>query len=148
MSMRDYILITGGAGFIGSNLAHAFLREGRKVVVVDTLARSGVENNLDWLVREYGDLVRFESLPVQDEKRISPLVRGASEVYHLAAQVAVTTSLVNPRADLETNLAGTFNILEAARKMDQAPPILFTSTNKVYGGLSHIAVSNQSSRYG
>ncbi len=140
MGERDYTLITGGAGFIGSNLAHALLSEGDRVVIVDNLSRDGVRNNAQWLRREHGGRVCLEKADIRDAERITPLVRGARRVFHLAAQVAVTTSMEDPAGDLETNLLGTFHILEAARRCAEPPPILFTSTNKVYGGLEDVEV--------
>lgn len=139
--MRNYTLITGGAGFIGSNLAHALLREGERVVIVDNLSRDGVQQNAQWLRREHGDLVRVERMDIRERERMAPLVRNARRVYHLAAQVAVTTSVEDPADDLETNLLGTFHLLEAARRLPDPPPILFTSTNKVYGGLDGVEVT-------
>jgi CDP-paratose 2-epimerase len=135
---KGYTLVTGGAGFIGSNLADSLLRDGEPVVVADNLSREGVQLNARWLKREHGDLVRIERLDVRDRDRLGPLVRAARAVYHLAAQVAVTTSLDDPVADLETNLLGTFNVLEAARTAARPPAILFTSTNKVYGAMEQV----------
>jgi CDP-paratose 2-epimerase len=141
MGMRNYTLITGGAGFVGSNLAHALLQDGERVVVADNLSRDGVQHNAAWLRREHGNRVRIETVDVRDATRIASLVQGARRVFHLAAQVAVTTSIDDPAHDLETNLLGTFHILEAARRMSRPPPILFTSTNKVYGGLDDVEVA-------
>jgi CDP-paratose 2-epimerase len=137
---RDYVLITGGAGFVGSNLADALLRDGARVVVADNFSRAGVRLNAAWLRASHGDRVRIENVDVADAPRIAALVRGARQVYHLAAQVAVTTSLVDPALDLSTNIMGTFNVLEAARAMPNPPAILFTSTNKVYGGMDEVPV--------
>jgi CDP-paratose 2-epimerase len=145
---RDYILVTGGAGFVGSNLADALLRDGEKVIVADNFSREGVRMNAAWLRRRHGDLVRIETVDVRDGARIRPLVRESKQVFHLAAQVAVTTSLVDPTLDLETNVLGTFNVLEAARTMLNPPSVLFTSTNKVYGGMEEVAVTLQGDRYG
>jgi CDP-paratose 2-epimerase len=147
MMMRDYTLITGGAGFIGSNLAHALLSEGEPVVIADNLSRDGVQHNAQWLRHTHGHRVRIEKLDIRDAERIEPLVRGARRVYHLAAQVAVTTSVDDPMHDLETNLLGTFHILEAARRAPRPPAILFTSTNKVYGGLEGVDIALTGSAY-
>lgn len=144
---RDYILITGGAGFVGSNLADALLQGGEKVIVADNFSRDGVRMNAAWLKRRHGDRVRIETVDVRDGARIRSLVRESRFVFHLAAQVAVTTSLVDPATDLETNVIGTFNVLEAARAMLNPPGVLFTSTNKVYGGLEEVAVKLDGDRY-
>jgi CDP-paratose 2-epimerase len=147
MRKRDYTLITGGAGFIGSNLADALLTEGEGVVILDNLSRDGVENNVQWLRARHGSKLRVEVAEITDAKRVQGLVREASRIYHLAAQVAVTTSLEDPALDLQSNLIGTFNILEAARSMAAPPPILFTSTNKVYGGLDSVEVEQAGEVY-
>src|SRR5688500_16528034 len=112
MRERDYTLITGGAGFIGSNLADALLTKGEQVVILDSLSRAGVESNVEWRTGKHGSRVRVEIGDVANAQRVTSLVRGSRRVYHLAAQVAVTTSLKDPRADLESNLIGTFNVLE------------------------------------
>ncbi|HEX2209958.1 MAG TPA: SDR family NAD(P)-dependent oxidoreductase [Longimicrobium sp.] len=137
---RDHILITGGAGFVGSNLADALLREGERVIVADNFSRDGVRRNAAWLKANHGERVRVEQVDVRDSARITPLVRQSKQVFHLAAQVAVTTSLDDPLTDLQTNVIGTFNVLEAARTMLNAPSVLFTSTNKVYGGMEDVPV--------
>ncbi|MBV9773295.1 MAG: GDP-mannose 4,6-dehydratase [Gemmatimonadetes bacterium] len=139
MRKREYTLVTGGAGFVGCNLADAFLSEGEPVVVADNLSRAGVQHNARWLREKHGDRVRIEKVDVRDAERMRSLVQGARRVFHLAAQVAVTTSLEDPASDLQTNIIGTFNVLEAARSMLNPPPILFTSTNKVYGGMEEVA---------
>jgi CDP-paratose 2-epimerase len=148
MTQRGYTLITGGAGFIGSNLADALLRSEEQVVVLDSFTRRGVESNATWLLERHGSKVRIEVGDVTDAQRVASLVRGAGRIYHLAAQVAVTTSLDDPGLDLRSNLIGTFNVLEAARKLAHPPPILFTSTNKVYGALSGVPVEKHDERYG
>ena len=145
---RDHVLITGGAGFVGSNLADALLRDGHRVIVADNFSRGGVRLNAAWLKARHGDRVRVETVDVRDAARIRPLVRESRQVFHLAAQVAVTTSLVDPTLDLETNVIGTFNVLEAARTMLNPPSVLFTSTNKVYGGMEEVAVEMRGGRYG
>ena len=137
---RDQVLITGGAGFVGSNLAHALLRDGERVIVADNFSREGVRRNAVWLRASHGDRVRVESVDVRDAAAVRALVRQSNKVYHLAAQVAVTTSLEDPRSDLETNVLGTFNVLDAARTMAEPPAVLFTSTNKVYGGMEEVPV--------
>jgi CDP-paratose 2-epimerase len=135
-----YTLITGGAGFIGSNLADTLLRGGARVVVADNLSREGVRLNAEWLSRNHAGRVEIEEADVRDAAAMRTLVAGAECVYHLAAQVAVTTSLLDPASDLQTNLVGTFNVLEAARARATPPPVLFTSTNKVYGGIEAVPV--------
>jgi CDP-paratose 2-epimerase len=147
MGTRKYTLVTGGVGFVGSNLTHALLRDGEPVVVVDDFSREGVQHNAEWLRREHGDRVRIVKLNVGDRDRFLPLVRGARRIYHLAAQVAVTTSLEDPLADLETNLLSTVHLLEAARRCNDPPTILFTSTNKVYGAMEGVPVDRHGGVY-
>lgn len=142
-----HVLITGGAGFIGTNLAHRLLSDGRHVVVFDNLARQGVERNLEWLRREHGDLVTFRHADVRNAGAVHDAVRGASEVFHFAAQVAVTTSLTSPVDDFEVNARGTLNVLEAIRNSAHRPPLFFTSTNKVYGGLEELRMDEAGDRY-
>jgi CDP-paratose 2-epimerase len=137
------VLITGGAGFIGTNLAARLLEEGQRVLAYDNLSRPGVERNLQWLRTRYGDLLQVEIADVRDRERIAAAVAKASQVFHLAAQVAVTTSLHDPREDFDINLGGTLNVLEAMRVLEQPPSLLFTSTNKVYGALDDVTLSNR-----
>ncbi|HEX8904751.1 MAG TPA: SDR family NAD(P)-dependent oxidoreductase, partial [Longimicrobiaceae bacterium] len=144
---RDHVLVTGGAGFVGSNLADALLRDGHKVIVADNFTREGVRMNAAWLKLRHGERVRIESVDVRDAARIRALVRESRHVFHLAAQVAVTTSLTDPATDLETNVLGTFHVLEAARTMLNPPSVLFTSTNKVYGGMEDVPVGLDGERY-
>ena len=142
-------LVIGGAGFVGSNLADRLLRDGREVVVFDTLARPGVERNLAWLRAAHGERVTFVRGDVRDRDAVREAVRdgggagAAGDVYHFAAQVAVTTSLGDPGDDFDVNARGTLNVLEAVRALRDetgyAAPVLFTSTNKVYGELSDVA---------
>ena len=143
----DYTLITGGAGFVGSNLADALLSAGERVIVADNFSRAGVAQNAAWLRARHGERVRVETVDVCDAPRVAALVRQSRRVFHLAAQVAVTTSLDDPRHDLQTNVVGTFNVLEAARAMREPPAVLFTSTNKVYGGMEEVAVELADGRY-
>lgn len=147
MTERDYTLITGGAGFIGSNLADSLLSDGGRVIILDNLSRDGVASNVQWLQANHGKQLRVEIGDVTDAQRVGPLVRNAGQVFHLAAQVAVTTSVSDPAHDLQTNLIGTFNVLEAARAARTPPPVFFTSTNKVYGGLEELPVEKAGDRY-
>jgi CDP-paratose 2-epimerase len=141
------VLITGGAGFIGTNLAHRLMSGGTPVVVYDNLSRAGVEQNLAWLRETHGPLLRVEIEDVRDRAALQRAVRGAGRVVHLAAQVAVTTSLVDPLHDFEVNARGTLNLLAALAALDEPPPLLFTSTNKVYGGLEDVALRLDGQRY-
>jgi CDP-paratose 2-epimerase len=129
------ILITGGCGFIGSNLADSFAASGRKVVAFDNLTRSGVRENAQWLKTRHGDTVSIVTGDVRDSISVIDAVRGCGAVLHLAAQVAVTSSLVDPVEDFEVNARGTLNVLEAVRLHNPDAPVLFASTNKVYGRL-------------
>jgi CDP-paratose 2-epimerase len=142
------VLITGGAGFVGCNVADRLLRSGRDVVVLDNLSRAGVERNLAWLRATHGDRVRAVVADIRDRDAVGEAVRDASAVFHFAAQVAVTTSLVDPVEDFEINARGTLNVLEALRARRDPPPLLFTSTNKVYGDLADVAMARDGRRYG
>jgi CDP-paratose 2-epimerase len=133
------ILIFGGAGFIGSNWAHWLLENTEaKVHVYDNLSRRGVRSNLDSLKKAAGKSKRLKVTvaDVRDQPGVERAMRNATQVFHFAAQVAVTTSVSDPQQDFDVNLRGTFNILEAARKCGNRPFLLFTSTNKVYGELA------------
>lgn len=141
------IAITGGSGFIGSNLAESFLAEGRDVLVVDNLARNGVERNLEWLKSRHGDRVHLALVDIRDRPKLEDALKEADAVFHFAAQTAVTTSLVDPVEDFETNARGTLNVLEAVRKAGRNAPVIFSSTNKVYGGLDDIALIETGDRY-
>jgi len=132
------VLIFGGAGFIGSNLAYSLLSNtDAKVHIFDSLSRAGVHHNVEWLRKIAGNSGRLQVTvgDVRDARQVEKAVAHATEIYHFAAQVAVTTSVVDPRHDFEVNLGGTFNVLDAARRSGNRPFILFTSTNKVYGEL-------------
>jgi CDP-paratose 2-epimerase len=141
------VLITGGSGFVGVNLADRLLSAGERVVLFDNLSREGVALNYEWLRQRHGGLVRLELADIRDMVAIGRLVREASAVFHLAAQVAVTTSLANPRLDFEVNAIGTLNVLEALRSLHQPPPLIFTSTNKVYGSLSGVTLTERRDHY-
>lgn len=134
----DPVLITGGAGFIGSNLADALLSQGREVIVFDNFSRAGVSANLDWLREKHGERVIAQAADIRDRDAVADAVADAAEVYHLAAQVAVTDSLVHPVEDFEVNARGTLNLLEALRAKGGNTPLVFASTNKVYGTLDAI----------
>jgi CDP-paratose 2-epimerase len=144
---RRPVLITGGAGFIGTNLAHRLLSEGRPVLLFDNLSRAGVEKNLEWLVKTHGGLVRIEVADVRQPEALRKVVRRAAQVFHFAAQVAVTTSLAEPVFDFEVNARGTLNLLEAVRGCAGPPPLVFTSTNKVYGALDDVRLLKRDDRY-
>ena len=141
------VLITGGAGFVATNVAHRVLQSGRPVILFDNLSRAGVEQNVDWLREVHGALVRFQHGDVRDRDVLQRVVRQAGQVFHFAAQVAVTTSLVDPFHDFEVNARGTLNLLEAVRACEEPPSVLFTSTNKVYGDLEDIGLQKAASRY-
>jgi CDP-paratose 2-epimerase len=134
------VLITGGAGFIGSNLANHLAQAGCTVRIFDDLSRRGVDRNLAWLCNEHGDRVEAVIADVCDREVVRDAVRDASVVFHFAGQTAVTTSLIDPRHDFEVNAAGTLNVLEAIRAQPEPPPLILTSTNKVYGCLPDVEV--------
>src|SRR5581483_1893048 len=132
------VLIFGGAGFIGSNWAHHLLRNtDAQVHVFDNLSRQGVTQNLADLRKAAGNSGRLKITigDVRDYELVNRVVSTATDIFNFAAQVAVTTSIDDPRHDFEVNLGGTFNILEAARLSGNRPFLLFTSTNKVYGDM-------------
>jgi CDP-paratose 2-epimerase len=146
--MPGFTLITGGAGFIGSNYAARCLQRGEKIKIFDNLSRVGSTRNLEWLTETYGNK-SFELIQsdVRDADAIESAVKGASKILHLAGQVAVTSSVTDPRYDFEVNAQGTFNVLEAARKTGDQPAFIFASTNKVYGGMENVAVVERETRY-
>ena len=141
------VLITGGAGFVGANLADALLAEGVPVRVLDDLSREGVETNLEWLEGRHGEGLDVVIGSVTDAAVVREAVRGVDAVYHLAAQVAVTSSVDDPRHDFDTNLVGSVNVLEAVRARSEAVPLVFTSTNTVYGALDGFDLVERASRY-
>jgi CDP-paratose 2-epimerase len=144
---EQYTLITGGAGFIGTNLAKRLLSEGHRVRILDNLSRAGVEENWAWLRKTFGDRVRLERADVRDHDALRRcLTSGAAQVFHFAAQVAVTTSILDPSSDFEVNALGTLNLLEELRQVSSPPPLLFTSTNKVYGSLPDIELHTSAKR--
>jgi CDP-paratose 2-epimerase len=146
-AMRRPILVTGGAGFIGSNLTDHLAREGYDVLVYDALARTGVETNLAWLKKRHPERITAVLGDVRDAAAIADAAREASAVFHFAAQVAVTTSLIEPRDDFDVNVRGTLNLLEALRGRNTPVPLLFASTNKVYGDLLDVALDATNDAY-
>jgi CDP-paratose 2-epimerase len=138
MSRIAPVLITGGAGFIGSNLADRLASEGHDVLVFDALARAGVDRNLAWLKSRHPQKISSVIADVRDEQAVVDAAKDARAVFHLAAQVAVTTSLVDPVEDFEINIRGTLSLLEALRRRGERTPLVFASTNKVYGDLADI----------
>src|SRR5499433_4295483 len=146
--MKETVLVTGGAGFIGSNLVASLLRDGHRVTVLDSLARRGSEQNLAWLrSQNCNGLLRFINGDVRDPDDARAAAQDAEVIYHLAGQVAVTTSVEDPRTDFEVNALGTLNVLEGARLSGRRPPVIFTSTNKVYGGLEDVGTVERETRY-
>jgi CDP-paratose 2-epimerase len=135
------ILITGGAGFIGTNAAIYFASRGWMVTIVDNLSRRGTEKNLAWLLEQRPEIA-FHQVDIRDFEALAAVI-GASKpdmVLHLAAQVAVTTSYTNPREDFEINALGSFNVMEAVRLRAPEAFVLYASTNKVYGGMETVPV--------
>jgi CDP-paratose 2-epimerase len=140
-------LVLGGAGFIGSNLADTLLRDGTDVMIFDNLARPGVEQNLDWLQGRHGSQLRIVRADIRDADAVGDAVAEAGAVFHLAAQVAVTSSLEDPRHDFTVNAQGTLTVLEALRRRAPTTPMIFASTNKVYGGLGDVTMQAVKNRY-
>jgi CDP-paratose 2-epimerase len=144
---RGLVLITGGAGFIGTNLADRLLRSGRAVRIYDNLSRPGAEQNLRWLRAVHGSRLQAERGDVRSAADIRNALADVETVFHLAAQVAVTTSLADPREDFLVNAAGTVNLLEEVRKTGRPIALVYTSTNKVYGALDDIPLAAAATRY-
>jgi len=144
---REPVVITGGAGFIGSNLADALMARGRTVLVFDNMSRPGVTANVDWLRKRHGDRLTVQAADVRDTTAIAEAVEHASGVVHLAAQVAVTESLTSPIEDFTINAAGTLHLLEATRRRKPRIPLVFASTNKVYGTLDGLALEERPDSY-
>ncbi|MFH1724571.1 MAG: GDP-mannose 4,6-dehydratase [Elusimicrobiota bacterium] len=148
--MKKKVLITGGAGFIGVNAAYHYLRKGWSVSVFDNLSRRGTRDNLAWLRRQgdvdfrLGDLRSLAAV----ERWVRSNSRGLSMVLHLAAQVAVTTSVEDPLSDFDINALGSVHVLEALRRLRKRPFVLYASTNKVYGGMEGVRVRLSGGRYG
>ena len=143
------VLITGGAGFIGSNTADKLLQDGHEVILLDNLSRQGSEKNLVWLQSIHGEFP-FHQVDVRDFDSVKDVLRKSKPIdvlLHFAAQVAVTTSVENPREDYEINALGALNVLEAVRELNQDPILMYASTNKVYGELAHLVVIKGENRY-
>ena len=120
---------------------------GRPVVILDNLSRGGVDRNAVWLQRKHGRKVRVVVGDVRNREDIGQALNGAEQVFHFAAQAAVTTSIADPRTDFEINALGTLNLLEAIREMESPPPLVYTSTNKVYGRLDDVRLHAAGKRY-
>ena len=146
--MAKTILVTGGAGFIGSNYVHRLVQRGEKVIVYDNLSRAGSQKNIQWLENDLGKGA-FELVvgDIRDAEQVSKTANSADVIVHLAAQVAVTTSVTNPREDFEINALGTFNVMEAARQSGRQPAVLYASTNKVYGEMTETSVVEEATHY-
>lgn len=146
--MADKYLITGGAGFIGSNYADFLLTKGAKVTIFDNLSRRGADKNLAWLRESHGadsfDLIIGD---VREPGALAEAVQYADVVAHLAGQVAVTSSVSDPRTDFEINALGTFNVLEAIRLSSRKPFVIYSSTNKVYGEMTEHKLLRDKTRY-
>jgi CDP-paratose 2-epimerase len=145
--MTGPVLITGGAGFIGCNLADRVAARGHDVIIYDALARPGVDANLEWLQQRHGSRICPVIADIRDDATLARAVAEAGAVFHMAAQVAVTTSLVDPVADFEVNVRGTLALLEAVRRRGGQVPVIFASTNKVYGDLADLAMVEEADRW-
>lgn len=146
--MSKNYLITGGAGFIGSNYARRLLQRGENVTIFDNLSRHGAADNLKWVEQSAGSKdFRFIQGDIRDLEALQIAVQEQDVIVHLAAQVAVTTSVDDPRNDFEINAGGTFNVLEAARLHGRKPVMIYASTNKVYGGLEDLEIVEEPTRY-
>ena len=144
---RNY-LITGGAGFIGANYVHKLIQRGESVTIFDNLSRAGAPRNVDWLQKEFGENgFRLIVGDVRNADQIAEAAKEANIIVHLAGQVAVTTSVTNPRDDFEANALGTFNALEAARLSGRDPIFIYSSTNKVYGGMDDVKLFEEATRW-
>lgn len=142
------VFITGGAGFIGSNLANHHLRRGDRVTILDNLSRCGSDCNLEWLVGQHGENMRFIRADIRDYDALrDALSADAARVYHMAGQVAVTTSISNAREDFEINALGTFNVVEAVRCVAPQAILFYASTNKVYGGMEAVRTAENETRH-
>lgn len=144
-----HIFITGGAGFIGCNSADYFLQQGQTVTIFDNLSRKGGRSNLAWLQELHPGRFTFIEGDIRQFDAVAAAIQQTQPqaVLHLAGQVAVTTSVVNPREDFEINALGTFNVLEAVRQHAPTAAFIFASTNKVYGGMEELVIDQHPTRY-
>ena len=131
------VLITGGAGFLGVNAAAHLINDGWHTTVLDNLSRPGTERNLKWLISRHPTRTTFIKEDVRNASALAEHIKKQDAILHLAGQVAVTTSLVDPSTDFDVNARGTLNLLEAVRQNNRETPFVFASTNKVYGKLDH-----------
>jgi CDP-paratose 2-epimerase len=146
--MGRHYFITGGAGFIGSNYVHRLVQRGEQVTVYDNLSRAGAPRNIAWLEETFGkDAFKLIVGDLRDANLLVESAKDADVIVHLAGQVAVTTSVINPRNDFESNALGTFNALEAARLSDRDPIFIYSSTNKVYGGMEEVEIVEEATRW-
>jgi len=141
------VLVTGGAGFIGCNIADALAGRGHEVLVYDALSRPGVERNIAWLKERHGERISSIVADIRDEDMLARAAREAKAVFHMAAQVAVTTSLTDPREDFDINVRGTLHLLDALRLKGDGTPLVFASTNKVYGDLADLEFRLDGDKY-
>lgn len=140
-------MVTGGAGFIGSNLVARLLGKGASVLAYDNFSREGSKQNVSWLrKRSHGNL-KVVNGDIRDSEKLQSCVKGQQVVVHLAGQVAATDSVTDPFEDFTSNVVGTVNVLEAVRKVDEHPIIIFSSSNKVYGDLSYVPTKSTKTRY-
>jgi CDP-paratose 2-epimerase len=141
------ILITGGAGFIGSNAARYFATRNWNVTVLDNLSRAGTEKNLEWL--QDGSTFDFAPVDIRNKAAVDRVMAEGrfDAVLHLAAQVAVTTSVTDPRMDFAVNALGTFNVIDAIRRHCPEAVCIFASTNKVYGKIAGATAELRGNRY-
>jgi len=144
--MTAKLLITGGAGFIGSNLSNYFSSKGYHITIYDNLERIGAKHNLRWLKKNHPDIEVIVD-DIRNFASLKKVVKDNDAVFHLAGQVAVTSSVANPRLDFEANALGTLNVLEAARLSGHKPAVIYASTNKVYGGMEKLKIVEKKTRY-
>lgn len=145
--MTKRVLITGGAGFIGSNYVSRLIQRRGDVTIYDNLSRPGSRLNIEWLKSEFGESIHVIQADIRDFETLQAATGNVDVIVHLAAQVAVTTSVTDPREDFEINALGTFNVVEAARLSDTHPVVLYASTNKVYGGMDEVRTIEKPDRY-
>ncbi len=148
MGKASNYVITGGAGFIGSNVADYYLSRAGRVTILDNFSRRGSELNLEWLRSRHGQRVKVIRADIRESGRsLLAAIEGADVLFHFAGQVAVTTSVADPREDFEVNAIGTFNVLEAARLSRSRPIVVYSSTNKVYGKMADLGIVERNGRY-